>query len=414
MPTPNITGPMIAAAAALAAGLPENVAFGGLSDDAKTVAASKPLRGISLHGILAKVAAARGIPFSHGGVGNDVLAAIFRSERYAGIQADGGGAGGFSTMTLSGILENVQNKAMLAAYGNVPSVVADIAFETDTNDFKPFKRYRLTAAGGMAPVGPTGELKSYGLQDESYANQVRTAGMILTVTREMFINDDMVALLQMPSLIGRESALYREQLVISTLLTAPTTPAPGASIGQPANPYTFFSTAAGNLMTGPTSALAINSVTTASQKFMEQVDANGRPIAVMPDRMLVPPALWGTAQEVFKGTTTIVTALAATAGGSVAPNLNVHAGSFRPITSPFLANRGGKGLPGSNDSGWYLLTNPAGGFATVQVGYLRGQRTPIVESGEPNFNTLGLSMRAVYDLGVALHDSRCGLYATGQ
>jgi hypothetical protein len=48
-------------------------------------------------------------------------------------------------------------------------------------------------------------------------------------------------------------------------------------------------------------------------------------------------------------------------------------------------------------------------MAVVQVGYLRGQRTPVIERGEANFNTLGMAMRGYFDFGVALHDSRCGV-----
>jgi hypothetical protein len=65
--------------------------------------------------------------------------------------ADGGG---FSTMSLSGITENILNKAMLEAYGNVESVVSDICYETDTNDFKSFKRYRLTGSGALQKSAP--------------------------------------------------------------------------------------------------------------------------------------------------------------------------------------------------------------------------------------------------------------------
>jgi hypothetical protein len=85
-------------------------------------------------------------------------------------------AAGFSTMSLSGITENILNKAMLEAYGSVDSVVSDICYETDTNDFKQFKRYRLTGSGAFQDVGPDGELKNMSLQDESYANQVKTKG----------------------------------------------------------------------------------------------------------------------------------------------------------------------------------------------------------------------------------------------
>src|SRR5439155_11982519 len=139
------------------------------------------------------------------------------------------------------------------AYASVSSVVTDICYETDTPDFKQFKRYRLTGSGVMSPVGPTGELKNMSLQDESYANQVSTKGALIQITREILINDDMGALTQVPSLIGRQAAISREKAVFTALL---------------GNASSFFGTAHANYASGAGSALSITSLTTAEQKFL--------------------------------------------------------------------------------------------------------------------------------------------------
>ena len=54
---------------------------------------------------------------------------------------------------------------------------------------------------------------------------------------------------------------------------------------------------------------------------------------------------------------------------------------------------------------WYLFGNPHQ-TDTFEIGYLRGKRTPTVERGETDFNTLGLWFRVYFDVGVREQDHR--------
>jgi hypothetical protein len=135
---------------------------------------------------------------------------------------------------------------------------------------------------------------------------------------------------------------------------------------------------------------------------------------VMPDRILVPPPLETVADNLFQGANIVVGALGATSTRRRPSRTSTRTGKYRPIVTPFLGAQqpASVGASGS-DTAWYLLGNPAGGMAVLQVGYLRGQRTPIIERGEVNFNTLGMAMRSYWDFGVALLDSRCGVLSAG-
>lgn len=394
---PQVLASAISAAGAMSAGVNEKTAFAGLSDQVKEIAASRKLRGVGLHQIMFMVAAAHGVHLTPGRIDDDSLRAIIRLEHQ--IQAADGG--GFSTISLSGITENILNKAMLQAYSDVASVVSDIAFETDTNDFKTYKRYRLTGSGAFQDVGPNGELKNMSLQDEAFSNKLGTKGAIINLGRELLINDDMGAIVQLPQLLGRQGALARERAVFTQIL---------ANAAQ-ADTFAFFSANHANYASGAGSALQISSVTTAEKIFLEQKDANGDPIMLTPDRILAPPALKATAENLFNGANLVVGALGSTASKSVEPNRNPHEGKYRPVISPFLGTQGG--ITGKSDTGWYLLPPPVGGMAIAQVGYLRGQRVPVIERGEANFNTLGISMRAFFDFGVSMHDNRCGVFSAG-
>jgi hypothetical protein len=397
-------GLVIAAAAAMNGGVQEKYALHGMSEQEKSMVADKSLRGISLHGIMAHVAHAMGVHLKPGPIGEGDIKRLLQAERQMDIRADGSAfGGGYSTMSLSGITENILNKAMLQAYGMVPSQIDTVAFQTDTNDFKQFKRYRMTGSGNFSVVGATGELKSMSLQDESYANQVTTQGVIITVTRQILINDDMGALTQLPTVIGRKASLAREKAVWTTLL---------------GNPNNFFGTANANYLSGGGSALSITSLTSAVQKFEEQVDADGDPIMIDPGQLLTPPAIKTSAENLFNGANLVVSALGLPSSGAqtavLNPNAQQHVGKYTPVSVRYLAAK--QALTNSSDTGWYLLPSVAdvsAGFAPVQIGYLRGQRTPVIERGETNFNTLGIAMRAYFDFGVALHDPRCAVFSAG-
>jgi hypothetical protein len=334
-----------------------------------------------------------------------------RAARASGDFIKASSGAGFATMSLTGILENILNKSMLEQYGLQLSVVSDIAFERDTTDFKPYKVYRLTASGDLEPVGPGGEIKTMSLQDESYSNQVSTKAALIPVKREDIQNDDMGALTQTSQIAGRKGALNREKAVFSTFLSGLTTVAPGASVGKAANGFNFFSAGAKNLLSGAGSALSIASLTTAAKTFVQQTDANGDPIMIAPDRLLCCPEVFDTAKALYGGASVVVGALGSTTSKSLDPNLNVHAGSYRPIRSPFLG--GASPLTGASATQWALLCNPAGGTATTQVGYLRGQRTPIIRQVDVDATMLGLAYQIIFDFGVSLLDYRCGVYSAG-
>jgi hypothetical protein len=327
------------------------------------------------------------------------------------IQADG-----YSTVTLLGITENLMNKMMLQAYDEQPSLVEQICWQRDTNDFKPFKSYRMTGSGRMQLVSDSGELKSMGLQDESYQNQLQTRGMLITISRQTILNDDMGALTDQPKVLGREAAMTREEAVFTLLfqLISGAVQYNTSPPGQTANNVNFFSATLGNYLSSASSALSISAITLAVQKFLEQVDANGRPINIMPDRILTAPANRETANVINKGAGIVMSPMGSTATPAKIPNLNLYANQFAPLISAFMAYRGGKGLSGSNDTQWILLANPSGGFGPMQIGYLRGNRTPIIERGEAPFSTLGMHMRCYYDFGVAPHDYRSAVYSAGQ
>ncbi|MBX3356439.1 MAG: Mu-like prophage major head subunit gpT family protein [Phycisphaeraceae bacterium] len=390
------TARVVEAALCLSAGIPEAEVGKWYDQRTMNAAVAGRLQGAGVHTALGYAIEAIGGSSRTTHVDNDFILTAFEADRQLRAQeraerAIRASGGGFSTISLSGILSNVANKAMLAAYQAVDSVVAMFCGEADVADFKEVTRYRLTGNGVFEKVGADGELKHATLSEESYTNRVETFGRIFALTRQMIINDDLGAFLQIPRIIGRMSALKREEAVFELLL---------------ANPGTFFSVGNKNFISGVDTALSIDALTKAEQTFMDQTDSDGKPILISPSVLLVPTALKVTAQQLMTETRVNET----TSADKPKPANNPHAGKWKPVASPYL---NAQGIPGGSAKAWYLFANPAD-VAAIEIAYLRGRRVPTIESGETNFNTLGMQWRGYFDFGVAMQDRRAAVKVKGE
>jgi hypothetical protein len=121
--------------------------------------------------------------------------------------------------------------------------------------------------------------------------------------------------------------------------------------------------------------------------------------------LLVPPTLLTLAEQLYNDRQVIATGV----GNSKALTLagNPNAGKYKPLTSVYLED---SGMTGYSATDYYLLDDPMNA-ATMQVVFLDGRQTPIVESSEAEFNTLGIQFRSYFDFGVAQADPAGGFKA---
>lgn len=372
-------GQVLACSIALAAGINEKTVAAGEPEAVMNEALSARHRGASLQSAFRAVLAHRGETVDR--FTDSAIRAAF--EASAMLQASG-----FTTLSLPGLLGNVANKALLAQYEATAAAWRSIAGIRSANDFKEHTSYRLTGKGRFEEVGPDGELKHVGLQEESYSNQVKTRGAIVALTRTHIVNDDLGAFLSMPKVLGRMSVIAIERAVFTALL---------------ANTGSFFASGNKNLLTGASSALGIDSLSSAEQLFLQQKDDNGDPILISPDRIVVPPSLSAIARQIVRSVELGVTDGTATG--------NPHHERFTVHVAPYLGEAAG--LDNASDAGWYLLGNPAN-LAVVEVSFLNGQQMPIIEGGSTDFDTLGMAWRGVYDFGVSLSDKLAGVMSEGE
>ena len=83
---------------------------------------------------------------------------------------------------------------------------------------------------------------------------------------------------------------------------------------------------------------------------------------------------------------------------------------FAVQVSRYLSN---SQYTGNSGKAWYMLADPAD-LPVIEMVFLNGQESPIVETAQADFNTLGVVMRGYHDFGAALQEPRAGLKAKGE
>lgn len=350
------------AALALRSGIPESEIEASYGD--KVLEAADKDRGISIRELMQECMKLEG-KYSGRTFDNDSIAA------------------GFSTAALSEILTNVANRKLMQAFKSQAPIAPKLCSVGDLTDFKESERLRLTDVGDLQPIAPGGELKHGELKEEKATNQLDTYGKVFVLTRQMIINDDLGALMQVPVAMGSKAARLVDQLFFSRLLANP-----NQSDGSK-----LFSTEHKNLLSGSNSALGIASLQQAIEMFLDQTDAGGAPISVEPRYLVVPTALKFLATELTKGNTLIATGNTA----AVRSAMNALADeNLQVVSSPYLSNAS---YTGNSRTGWYLFGDPSQ-VDTFEIGYLKGKRTPTIERGQTDYNTLGMWFRVYFDCGV--------------
>jgi hypothetical protein len=356
---PAVTPEVIEASFALQGGLP-NVER---HYDAKTLeAAHKARRELSLGEVLVQAAVANGYDGS-----KRVTASTLRPIL----------AAAWATHSISGILSSTVNKFLLSGFDSVESAWRSISAVRSVNDFKTLTSYRLNGGFKFEQVGNGGELKNAGASDEQRTISADTYGIMTSVTRTDLINDDLGALTAVPQRIGRGGALKLNDVFWAAFQ----------------DDASFFTTARGNKKTA-TGALSISTLKTIATMFRKLRDPDGNPVAIEPRMLLVPVDQELAAAEIM-GSTLIQSGAT---GGQ--PERNVMAGRYQVVASTYL----------SNADDFYLLASPAD-LPVMEVAFLNGVQSPIVETAEADFNTLGVQMRGYFDFGVAKAEYLAGIKA---
>jgi phage head maturation protease len=286
-------------------------------------------------------------------------------------------AAAWATHSIADILSSTVNKFLLAGFDSVESAWRRISAVRSVNDFKTVTSYRLNGSFKFDAVSNGGELKNAAANDEKREISASTYGIMTSVTRTDLINDDLGALTAVPQRIGRGGALKLNDVFWAEFV----------------DDGSFFTSGRNNLRAG-SHALSVANLKALATSYRKLKDPDGNPVAVEPRILLVPPDLELTAAEIM-GSTLLHSATAA-AGG--VPERNVMAGRYDVVSSVYL----------TNTTDYYLLASPAD-LPVMEVAFLNGQPSPVVETAEADFNTLGVQMRGYFDFGCAKAEYLAGV-----
>lgn len=343
--------------------------------DAQTLEAADKLRGIGLQEFC-ELACHQTLP-------------RYRRDAHGWLQA------AFSTVDLPNILSNVANKTLLAGYESVSDTWRQITKVSSVQDFKQHVRYRMNSNFEFEKVGPAGKLKHGEVSEQQFTQKADTYGIMFALTREMIINDDLGALNDIPTQIGVGAGEAIADAIWSLVLSNPTQ----------ADGQAFYSAAHNNYLTGSANALSIDGLTAGVTQFMKQTKPNGRPLAVSPRYLLVPPELAIKAGALMQAQVVNET----TSTGKMSPNVNPHAGRCEVVVSEYLSN---SAYTNYSATGWYLFADPAR-IPSFEIAFLNGVDRPTVERADADFDTLGVQFRGYIDFGVKEQDWRGSVLITG-
>jgi phage major head subunit gpT-like protein len=284
-------------------------------------------------------------------------------------------AAAWATHDISGILSSTVNKFLLAGFDSVESAWRSISAVRSVNDFKTVSQYRLNGGFTFEKVANGGELKNAQAKDEVRTISADTYGIMTSVTRTDLINDDLGALTAVPQRIGRGGALTLNDVFWASFK----------------DDSAFFTTAKGNKKTSAT-ALGLAGLKEALAVYRKLKDRDGKPMATQPRVLLVPVDLEITGAELMNS---IQIASGNTSGQ---PSTNVFAGRYEVVSSTYL----------TDEKDYYLLASPAD-LPVMEVAFLNGVQSPIVETAEADFNVLGVQMRGYFDFGVAKAEDLAGV-----
>lgn len=298
------------------------------------------------------------------------------------------GAGGFSTINVSGILSGTANKILLSGFDAIPQTWRQVAAIGRVGDFKTVKRYRLTTSLEYEELGPDDEIAHGELGEDTYEMAAKTYAKMLVLSRADIINDDLGAFDSLRSRLGIGASLKMNKVFWTLWI----------------NNSTFFTALLGNYRLGADSALGEVGLNKAVKLFRDMVGPDGNPMGLEPDRLICPTALEATALKWH-----VSTEMRDTTASSRTPVSNIYTGRFRPVAVPEL---GISSYTGSSATAWYLACDPQI-LASAVMCFLDGVEAPTIESADADFNVLGIQLRGFHDFGVAMSEGNAVVKSKG-
>lgn len=288
---------------------------------------------------------------------------------------------GLGTSDFTAVLENNMNKGLTVGYIEADETWPLIVREGSLNDYKAGTRTNIGAMSALSLIAENGEYKYASITDVKEPIQIKKRGVIIAITREAIINDDLDAFTKIPLMAGRAAARAVGDAVYA-LLTA------NAALAQDSVAL-FHSTHANIGSSGAPSVARLDEADKlmAVQKSPGSAESGGLNTELA--RVIVPRALKTTARVLQTSQYD-----PAGAAGTLKPN---------PFSNNFVTVSDAR-LDATSASVWYATADP-NTHDTIEVAFLNGNREPFLESRD-GWNVDGIETKVRHEFAAAVLDYR--------
>lgn len=288
-----------------------------------------------------------------------------------------------TTASFSYLLGTSMNKRLLKDYQAWPAEWMRFTTIVPIRDFKQQTRVRLGAFGSLPIVAEDSAYSAVTLTDSAATYVPQKRGNLVTVSREVIVNDDLQAIKQIPTKLAVAAAYTLAEFVYAFLSSNPTI-YDGNALFMSGAPHNNLGAA----------ALSTAAMQTGVTAMREQTNYAGKRLGLRPRFLVVPPELEWTSMVVTKS---------AGVPGSNNNDINPMLGYVTPIVSPQL----------SSSTQWYLVGDPRE-IDTIEIGFVGGQVNPALFIQDLplfglNFTQDAITYKVRHEYGGAVVDYR-GLY----
>jgi hypothetical protein len=271
-------------------------------------------------------------------------------------------------------LQQAGNLAIIDSYEGVDDENwKQLSKERSANDFRPNPLTGLTGTPEFLVVEENGEYTYASFGDIGTSYKLWTAGRIISLSRQLIINDQLGLFGDMAGHLGRGAALHEANAWWANIL--------GNVVL--ADSIALFHASHGNLA-GSGTALSVTSLAAGRLAMRNQKDRDGvTPITIMPKFLVIGPSNETVTDQ-------LLTAIQATQVGNTVP---AFVRSLTVIVEPRIT-----------DYAWYLFADPRKA-AVMQHAYLRGQQG-IYTDTRVGFEVDGVEYKGRIDFNASAADYR--------
>ena len=273
------------------------------------------------------------------------------------------------------LLENSLGKALQTAYGNFPETWSSIADTSSVPDFKQNSRIRLGSFNSLDLIPEGDEYQSGTFSEERETIQAATKGKMISLTRQMIINDDLGGFMRIAQMMGRAAARTVGNDVYAIF-----------SANADMSDGTALFHADHNNLAGSGAAPTVITVGAGRTAMRKQQDLDGN------DYLDIRPSVILSGVE-LEDVINVLMSSETDPSQANSRKPNAIRGMAEVVTDPRLGT-----------TEWYLLAAPSLA-PTIEVAFLDGNQTPYLESMN-GFTIDGTRWKVRLDYGVAAVDFR--------